>query len=130
MLKRAKIHSLNEVLPIIKQKRGFRKNQYTVIDGIPIKITSDRYELFLQERICQHCGLEGTYFATEKNDHAKSYHFNLYGYDEATDEEVLFTKDHIIPKSKGGKNHISNYQCLCERCNSIKRDNYETNRKI
>ena len=40
-------------------------------------------------------------------------------------EEVLFTKDHIIPKSKGGKNHISNYQTMCEPCNSEKGNNDE-----
>ena len=28
--------------------------------------------------------------------------------------------DHIIPKSKGGKDHIDNYQLMCEECNSKK----------
>lgn len=30
------------------------------------------------------------------------------------------TVDHIIPKSKGGDNHIDNYQPAHARCNSIK----------
>jgi len=34
------------------------------------------------------------------------------------------TKDHVIPKSKGGKGHISNYQLLCGKCNVLKADQH------
>lgn len=33
-----------------------------------------------------------------------------------------FTVDHIVPLAKGGTNDISNLQCTCKRCNSIKQD--------
>lgn len=47
---------------------------------------------------------------------------------DAIDEngkEVLMTKDHIIPKSKGGADDISNYQTMCERCNEAKGNRLE-----
>ena len=30
------------------------------------------------------------------------------------------TIDHKVPKSKGGKDELKNYQCLCRSCNEMK----------
>ena len=97
-------------------------------DGHLIKMGSHRYWTFAKKGLtCASCGLEGKFFVKEKSAGVArdTYHFNLYGIDGCGDE-VLITKDHIIPKSKGGTNHISNYQTMCQPCNGAKGAEYET----
>ena len=92
------------------------------IDGYTINVESDRYDNFYNNGFtCVGCGLTATYAAIEKPDKkAKIPHINFYG-TRADGKEILFTKDHIYPKSLGGFNHISNYQVMCECCNSKKK---------
>ena len=95
------------------------------IDGINVFLNSDRYATFKQSGTkCVCCGLEGKFFGLERTlkerkNNTNRCHFNLYGVDKRG-EEVLFTKDHILPKAKGGKDHISNYQTMCCVCNNLK----------
>ena len=51
-------------------------------------------------------------------------HLDLYGVDAEGDLHMI-TIDHIKPKSKGGKDHVSNYQPMCMACNTIKADKWE-----
>lgn len=89
-------------------------------DGDRIHMNSHRYWNFIVNGCtCQCCGLKGLYFTKERNHKEGRYHFNLYGLDEFGNE-VMLTKDHIIPKSAGGLNHVSNYQPYCKRCNGAK----------
>lgn len=48
----------------------------------------------------------------------------LYAVDDNGDE-ILMTKDHIIPRSKGGIDDISNYQTMCKLCNEAKGNKLE-----
>lgn len=38
--------------------------------------------------------------------------------------DVRLTIDHVVPLKLGGTNDISNVQCLCQSCNSRKRDKF------
>ena len=42
------------------------------------------------------------------------------------EDQVALHVDHIIPRSKGGPDGISNYQALCMTCNTNKRDTDDT----
>lgn len=98
-------------------------NEYSIINGDPVKITSQRYPVFQRNQKCSspNCDRVGTVFYKEKSGMAKAFHLNLYSIDE-NGCEVLMTKDHIVPKSKGGPNIQSNYITMCTICNSKKRD--------
>lgn len=47
-------------------------------------------------------------------------HFNLYAVQGR--RLVLMTKDHIVPRSKGGTDDLTNLQTLCTNCNNRKGD--------
>lgn len=99
------------------------KKEKIEIDDIKVKTNSQRYILFKEKGIvCVACGIAGKYFALEKatsdEQNNEMYHFNLYAVHK--NNEILMTKDHIIPKSKGGKNNVQNYQTMCIKCNEAK----------
>jgi 5-methylcytosine-specific restriction endonuclease McrA len=85
-----------------------------------VKMNSDRYLVFKNNKKCAACSLEGTKMILDLNPGDNSPHFNLYG--EEKGKLVLMTKDHIIPKSKGGQDVLSNYQTSCFLCNNLKAD--------
>lgn len=99
-----------------------------VIKGVmhQIKVKSLRLQCFKRSMSCVKCGLKGTIISadtfTSKSDRDGT-HFNLYAVSEG--KTRLMTKDHIIPKSRGGKNHLSNLQTMCDQCNNKKGDKYE-----
>lgn len=87
-----------------------------------VHMTSIRYILYkVKGTTCKECGIVGTFFSLDLPRNCERPHFNLYGYDEEGNE-VMITKDHIHPKSKGGSDKLDNLQPLCERCNCKKGD--------
>lgn len=92
------------------------------ICGVKAYTRSKRYAVFMKKGMkCVSCGAEGKFFALEKHKYQKTnrYHFNLYALTK-NGSELLMTKDHIIPSSKGGKNALTNLQPMCTTCNRAK----------
>lgn len=114
----------DEVYEVVKDVLFNRLKTKVMFHGEQIKGNSKRYQVFFTKGMkCVACGVEGKFFAMEKNQNDVSYHLNLYGIKDG--KEILMTKDHIIPRSKGGSNDISNLQCMCVYCNKKKGNHYE-----
>lgn len=64
---------------------------------------------------CVTCKREIAYYRIEDNTDGNGYHLNAY----ASDHRMM-TRDHIIPRSAGGIDDISNYQLMCSPCNKSK----------
>ena len=122
---RKSIHSIDEVREVIDtpELRNFscrtRKKRVNFC-GDEIKLHSLRYLVFFEKGMtCVSCGIQGRFFAKERSPTDKRYHLNLYAVNDKG-EEVLMTKDHIIPVSLGGRNTLDNLQCMCAPCNKAK----------
>lgn len=102
---------------------------YTLPNGFKVRSGSLRYQTFNKSLTCAKCGLKGRFLALERclsdegghegKREGQGFHLNLYALDDMG-REVLMTKDHILPKSKGGPDHIDNLQTMCTYCNSDK----------
>ena len=103
-----------------------RKEKHRInLDGDDVNISSLRLQTFKKHgTICKKCGIEGLVFIKQKTINQNRFHLNLFGFNHRGDL-VLMTKDHIKPKSKGGKDHIDNMQTMCTICNGLKGDFYE-----
>lgn len=94
-----------------------------------VRVYSQRYLVFKNNLTCVVCGLKGekVYLDQEKKN-CNNAHFNLYGVENG--QLVLMTKDHIIPKARGGKNYLQNYQTMCCICNNLKSNTQLDNNRI
>lgn len=132
----------DDVLPFVG-KKGTAKREYTIGEKtFNLRMTSLRLRTFKGNSTCVICGLVGSKMLLEQqNDHGGP-HFNLYGEGtpsdifmshSATEEKsglVLFTKDHILPRSSGGKDFITNMQTMCVICNGLKKNVSLTNKLL
>ncbi|RTK96338.1 MAG: HNH endonuclease [Neisseriaceae bacterium] len=82
-----------------------------------VRLKAQKYRVFKENLQCVVCGLKASKVFLEIHP-PDSPTLSFYGVHNK--ELVLFTKDHIHPKSHGGKDIFSNYQTMCSTCNSIK----------
>lgn len=107
--------SLPEIPPVLEGKILFP-------NGMSVNCKSTRMKLLWVHKnlVCEFCGIAAKYAWVEAHIATpEQTHLNFYGID-AGGQEVLLTWDHVEPKSLGGSNSLTNAQCLCTICNSIK----------
>lgn len=119
---------LDEIMPMLDtefclpQKGKIIKPKHGVIGDFRFKVNSLRLAVFKTHGLeCVCCGLVGAFFALETQKEGITPHLNLYAIDSDGDE-VLMTHDHIIPRSKQGRNTLENAQVMCKPCNAKKAD--------
>lgn len=93
---------------------------FVLKEGITlVKVDSNRVITLGKNPVCVTCGRKGTVFKLQKapNSNNKSYHLNLYA-----EDGHMMTADHILARSQGGVDGLSNLQTMCRPCNQ-KKDN-------
>jgi hypothetical protein len=103
---------------VVKEYSQILSGDLLSFGNILINLNEDRLTCFKVRGLsCAGCNKKGEIFALEyiKSKSYEGYSLNLYSSDG-----TYFTKDHIIPKSLGGKDSIQNYQTMCWKCNSLK----------
>lgn len=119
------IASIDEILEAVRAGYGQEDAKHTV-DGYTFNVHSLRLKTFLQHKRhtgihCKACGLKASFFSVDsfaRQSDLPSVHVNLYGV--SGDKEILFTRDHKVPKAKGGGDGLNNSQVMCQPCNSKK----------
>ena len=86
--------------------------------SIIINLNEDRLACFRKSGfVCAACKRSGRFIALE---YVESKSYSGYSLNVYSDDGAYFTKDHIIPKSLGGKDSLDNYQTMCWKCNANK----------
>lgn len=95
---------------------------WLVLAGYRIKVDTVRLNLFIQsDRKCVVCGKTADKFVLEHLDRTNPSRVDLNLYGKRDDgSDLLFTKDHILPKSLSGSEDLYNMQVMCTDCNGGK----------
>lgn len=93
-------------------------------NNIPIILTETTEVSMRDNYTCVECKMTASYVVLTKNNRSNTpnakYIPFYYIIDSEKNELRKLTKDHIIPKALGGANRMTNYQCMCEVCNTKK----------
>ena len=73
---------------------------------------------------CVSCGITADHFKKIWGNPEDNPHFTPFATD-AEGNEIMITRDHIIPRSWGGENSVENTEPMCSPCNHQKDNEME-----
>lgn len=79
-----------------------------------------RHLIFANDPRCCFCTMRIELVIVERNPNNPQEKWGIHFYGVKNNELVLFTVDHVVPRSVGGEDHAKNYQSACEECNTKK----------
>lgn len=106
--------TINAFMEEILQRR-IKINANIPLKGCSFKITPTLQVIHKGNYECIICKKKAVKLVFNRNTISNKLQINFY-----VKGNVLLTKDHIVPLSKGGKNDLTNYQCMCQTCNNEK----------
>ncbi len=113
-----KIYDLDSIFDILihTEKENTKKRKKRIVAGETVKVSSLRLTTFKEKGVkCCSCNRIGSHFRLQRQFKEPLFHLALW-----SDDGIELTKDHIVPKSKGGYDHIDNMQTMCQECNGKK----------
>lgn len=86
-------------------------------EGEKLKLSSLRLRTFAAYGTeCVDCGIKAAFFAIERHQIDVNYHINLWAI-KSDGKQILMTHDHILARSLGGADNLTNTQTMCMECN-------------
>lgn len=101
---------------------------YVDFNGEKVYCDTQRFRTFQKTTECVCCGITGTVVRYEKISSCKhdiygNWHMNLYA--KRDQHWVLMTVDHNKLRSLGGNDHHTNFNTMCETCNTRRGNKFE-----
>lgn len=106
------VYSVHKIYDLIHSEES-----HVVLQDAKVKVEGLRLKSFTRNEPCVSCNRQGVQFriATSRYSRKKDWYLTLW-----SEDGIQMTKDHIVPSSKGGANHLGNIQTMCTKCNSKK----------
>lgn len=126
---RAKEHVVHYPAPKkVKKVPVWKRNFIKEIDDVPDFLNKwrnhRRFKVFYHKGVrCVRCDRTGVKIIKylDRADDPRSIHHDLF-----TEDDILMTVDHILPKYHGGTDDLDNLQPMCGPCNFEKGSQIET----
>ena len=103
----------------VKNKRGKRVRSIILPDKSRYRLTNTFRLIMEKGNICSSCKKSGTYFLQTERNNTDKFNVNACIY-LFTEDNILMTRDHIIPRSAAGSDRLLNLQPMCSSCNRKK----------